>query len=85
MVRTQIQLTDEQSIRLKAMAVEEGVSIAELIRRSVDQYTQFRQQPDREELRRRASAVIGKYDSGLTDVSVNHDKYLAEIYAEVGR
>ena len=66
MIRTQIQLTDEQSKRLKAMASDEGVSVAELIRRSVDQYTQGHQQPDREELIRRSFAVIGKYSSGLT-------------------
>ena len=36
MVRTQIQLTEEQARRLKALAAEQGVSMAELIRRSVD-------------------------------------------------
>lgn len=83
MVRTQIQLTEEQSKRLKAMASDEGVSVAELIRRSIDQYTQGHPQPDREELIHRSFAVIGKYSSGLSDVGVNHDKYLADIYAEV--
>ena len=36
MVRTQIQLTEEQARRLRAMSAEQGVSMAELIRRSVD-------------------------------------------------
>lgn len=36
MVRTQIQLTEEQSFFLKQIAMEEQVSIAELIRQSVD-------------------------------------------------
>ena len=83
MVRTQIQLTEEQSKRLKAMASDEGVSVAELIRRSIDQYTQGHPQPYREELIHRSFAVVGKYISGLSDVGVNHDKYLADIYAEV--
>ena len=29
----------------------------------------------------RSMEVIGKFSSGLTDVSVNHDKYLAEAYS----
>jgi hypothetical protein len=84
MVRTQIQLTDKQSKQLKTMALSEGVSIAELIRRSVDQYTRGHRQQDREELKRRSLLVIGKYHSGLDDVGENHDRYLADIYAEVG-
>ena len=36
MVRTQIQLTEEQARALKELAAEEGVSMAELIRRSVE-------------------------------------------------
>ena len=81
MVRMQVRLTDEQSRRLKAL--EEGISVAKLIRRSVDQYIQRHHQPGREELKRKSLAVIGKYSSGLPDVGVNHDKYLADIYAEV--
>ncbi len=36
--------------------------------------------PDKQELMRRALEVAGKYRSGLSDVSVNHDHYLAEAY-----
>lgn len=36
MVRTQVQLTAEQVRALRRMAAREGVSVAELIRRSVD-------------------------------------------------
>ena len=84
MVRTQIQLTEEQAHRLKAAAAEQGVSMAELIRRGVDALLNGGY-PDRSaERRRRAIAVAGRFRSGVPDLAVNHDRYLAEIYAEVG-
>ena len=36
---------------------------------------------DREERRRRALSIIGAFSSGVDDLSVNHDHYLAEAYA----
>ena len=36
---------------------------------------------DREERRRRALSIIGAFSSGVDDLSVNHDEYLAEAYA----
>lgn len=80
MVRTQIQLTEEQSHRLKAIAANEGVSLAEMIRRSIDQFVRTRGQISQVEKRKRALAVVGKYASGAGDVSVEHDRYLAESY-----
>ncbi len=84
MIRTQIQLTEEQHKFLREKAAEYNVSMAELVRRSVDLLAQQQTQPSREELKRRAIAIAGKYHDfkGATDVSINHDKYLAEIYAE---
>jgi hypothetical protein len=41
MIRTQIQLTEEQARRLKAMAAERGTSVAELIRQGVDDLLQL--------------------------------------------
>ena len=38
---------------------------------------------DREERRRRALSIIGAFSSGVDDLSVNHDEYLAEAYADV--
>jgi len=84
MIRTQIQLTEEQHKFLREKAAEYNISMAELVRQGVDLLAQ--QQPDREELIRRAKALAGiaRDIEGATDVSINHDKYLAEIYAEVG-
>ena len=83
MVRTQIQLTEEQSQQLKSIAHAQDVSVAELIRRSVDLYLQTHVDRSYEEQKQRALEVVGKYASDIEDTSVNHDKYLAEIYAEV--
>jgi hypothetical protein len=83
MVRTQIQLTEEQSERLRRLAEIDNISLAEVIRRSVDNYIEARQSVSREERKRRLLLVVGIGDSGVPDLGVNHDNYLAEIYAEV--
>jgi hypothetical protein len=82
MVRTQIQLTQEQAERLKEKAAETGVSMAELIRRSIDSYLNKDHTLTRAERLRRVEAIIGKYADEADDVAVNHDRYLADIYAE---
>jgi hypothetical protein len=82
MVRTQIQLTEEQSRSLKQLAEKDDVSVAELIRRSVDRYLQDREGFSEEERKRRLLSIIGTGRSGVSDLGVNHDQYLAEIYAE---
>ncbi len=81
MIRTQIQLTERQSRRLKALAKRRGVSVAELIRRAVDQATEGRLLADEEEVRARTVEVIGKYTDTATDVSEDVDRYLAETLA----
>jgi hypothetical protein len=85
MIRTIVQLTEEQHRALKEMAAEYHVSVSELVRQGVDQLTRTKKPLiSQEEKIRRALAVIGiAHDRcGATDVSINHDKYLAEIYAE---
>ena len=80
MVRTQIQLTEEQYQRLKKVASRKGVSVAEIIRRSVDNTLESELLPDVDELRARARAVFGAYQDSRSDVSENHDRYLSEAY-----
>jgi hypothetical protein len=82
MIRTQIQLTERQTQRLKALAKERGVSMAELIRQSVDKLLDSREMLDWEDRKRRAIAAAGKFRSGLPDLATNHDRYLAEAYEE---
>jgi ribbon-helix-helix CopG family protein len=76
MIRTQIQLDEAKAEALKRKATERGVSMAALIREAVDTLLA---QDDREAIRRRALSVAGKFHSeGPTDVSEEHDRYLAE-------
>ena len=75
MIRTQIQLTDEQASRLKEMAHESNESIAALIRKALDQFL-LKQQPNRRALYRQAMAAVGKYTTGVHDVSIDHDRYI---------
>ena len=79
MIRTQISLTEEQMTRLRAVALQRGVSIAQVIREAVDATVRG---PDWEEKKRRAFAAIGCVRDDNANVSEDHDKYLAEIYAQ---
>lgn len=85
MIRTQIQLTEEQSRRLKQLAEQDNVSVAELVRRSVDRYLHERQHVTPGERRERLLSVVGIGASGLTDLGESHDRHLVEVYAETGR
>lgn len=76
MVRTQIQLREDQSQALREIAAARGVSMAELVRQSVDMFIRSQVEPTREEKRRRALEIIGITKSGLTDLGTDHDDYL---------
>lgn len=81
MVRTQIQLTERQARELKRIAAREDISMAEVVRRAVDaKIREGVSEVPWEERVRRAMAVMGKFHSGIRDLAVNHDKYLAEDY-----
>lgn len=82
MIRTQIQLTREQAQALREHAADEGTSISEVVRRSIDELLLARHQPDRDELRRRALAVVGRFRSDRPDAATQHDRELAEAYAD---
>ena len=80
MVRTQIQLTETQARAVKKAAMEEGTSVAEVIRRAVEKMVESKPKMNTQEKIRRAMAMAGKYRSGKKDVSRKHDQYLAEAY-----
>ena len=85
MIRTVIQLTEAQHRKLKELAAEYNVSMSEIVRRSVEHMAKDRPPMlSREEIRQRAMSWIGiAHDrDGASDLSINHDKYLEEIYAE---
>ncbi len=81
MVRTQIQLTEEQHRQLKRWAARLGISLAEAVRRCVqDRLHAEKSISGRKERIREALAVFGKYEDpeGRGDVAGDHDAYLAE-------
>lgn len=80
MVRTQIQLTEEQAKAIKRIATAQGLSVAELIRRAVDNIVKSSTIADTEERKRRALEIVGRFRSGKRDVSKEHDAYLVEAY-----
>lgn len=92
MIRTMVQLTEEQMKALKELSETRKVSVAKLIRESVAQYVVVtNKDADREEKRLRALEFVRKIKSGeiqfhdkdgATDVSINHDKYFAEACEE---
>jgi hypothetical protein len=81
MIRTQIQLTDQQARRLRAAARRAGVSMAEMVRRCID-LALVHDQPDRVALYARAAGLVGAFDDreAATDLSAEHDRYLAEAF-----
>lgn len=80
MVRTQIQLTEEQARTLKRLALSRHLSVAELIRQAVDSLIKSGTAIDIEERRKRALGIVGRFSSGKRDVSREHDKYLSEAF-----
>jgi hypothetical protein len=79
MVRTQIQLTEEQAKKLRELSAAGRESVAALIRQAVDQFI-VAGKPDRSALYRRAESVVGKYKADSGDISIHHDRYLEEAF-----
>ena len=81
MVRTQIQLTEQQACMARRLAAERHVSMAEVIRDGLELLLRSTGHPASEEERvRRALAVVGQFRSGSADGSGAHDAHLSEAY-----
>jgi Arc/MetJ-type ribon-helix-helix transcriptional regulator len=77
MIRTQVQLTEEQSRQLKLVAAERGVSMAEVIRQAIDRELG---QDERDARWERAIEAVrrSRFRSGKSNIAERHDEYLAE-------
>ncbi len=80
MIRTQIQLTDAQARSLKALAASEGRSMADLIRDSVDAILRARGTVDRDAVKARSIAALGRFKSGARHLGSRHDDQLADAF-----
>ena len=81
MIRTQIQLSEQQARQAKAMARREGVSMAEILRRGLDRLI-AEEEPSRADRWAEAEALVGAFvdAAGPRDVAARHDAYLDEAY-----
>jgi negative regulator of replication initiation len=75
MIRTQIQIEESVYSELKSTAASLGCSISELIRRSI--HATLPAQKTKPRMIRSFKAV-GRYKSGLKDLSLKHDQYLPD-------
>jgi predicted DNA-binding protein len=68
----QIYLEQEQDRALRALSQKLGLSIAELVRRSIDHY--LAELPVEEDP---ALSIVGLGHSGVGDLAAEHDRYIA--------
>ena len=80
MIRTQIQLTEAQVSKIKKAAMDQGTSVAEVIRRAVENMVQSNAKMNIQERAKRAMEIAGKFRSRKKNISRKHDEYLAEAY-----
>jgi hypothetical protein len=82
MVRIQVQLERAQHRLVRRRAARLGVSVSEVIRRSVDAQLRADDVDHPDDRARRALAVAGKYTDpgGHSTVAANHDAALAEAF-----
>jgi predicted transcriptional regulator len=76
-VRTIVQLPDEQAAALDRAARRRGVSKAAVVREALGQLLAPEESSEDEALRR-ALAAAGCFASGVPDLAERHDDYLAE-------
>ncbi|MBA2342901.1 MAG: CopG family transcriptional regulator [Thermoleophilaceae bacterium] len=77
MVRTIIQLREDQAKGLKRLAAKRDMAVAAVVREAVDGVLES-QQTEQSDRVRRAMALAGAGRSGLGDLAENHDDYLAD-------
>lgn len=80
MERTQISLTQEQADRLRHIAARRGTSMAALIREAVDRVHPTADDDLDARYRRALQAAHQARPSGVSDASVEHDRYLDDAY-----
>ena len=79
MIRTRIQLTEEQVRAIKTRARSEERLMAELVHERVVEYPARRPTPDRE-LARRVRGLEGRFRPGCADLAEEHDRYLDDVF-----
>ena len=81
MIRTQIQLTEEQTARVKRIARARGVSMATVIREAVERLDDDAHRAE-EKAWDRFAGLVGAFRGGPGNVSEEHDAELAYAYED---
>ena len=79
MIRTQIQLTEDQVRKLKALSLASNESMAALIRKAVERLL-VTGHPHLAARYRQALSVAGKYEAAQSDTAVEHHRYLEKAF-----
>ncbi len=79
MIRTQIQLDEDQHAKLKALSARSARSMAELVRQGVERVLSEAESADRWSAAWKAVGC-GRDVEGRRDVAERHDDYLADAY-----
>ena len=80
MVRTQVQLTEEQQNALRDLSAATGRSVSDLVRDAVERAISGAPHVTRREQVEKALRLAGRFASGSSDISAHHDEYLAEAH-----
>ncbi|MDQ7031432.1 MAG: ribbon-helix-helix protein, CopG family [Desulfonauticus sp.] len=72
MAITQIQLTERQRELLEQLAEAQNISFKEIIKQAIDDFLKTQ----------KAIKAAGRFNSGVPDLSENHDKYLEEAFSK---
>jgi hypothetical protein len=83
MIRTQIQLTDEQARLLRELTAEEGRSVGDPVRDGVKPLLRAHRRIDREAPKRRSLEALGRFHSGVPDLGLAHDQQLDDPFGRV--
>jgi hypothetical protein len=82
MVHASVKLAPRLAERARAAAAREGTSVAELLRRGLEQQVaQIEHDPGLDERRARALKAAKGYPGGPPDLAERHDEYLTDTYA----
>ncbi len=78
MIRTHIQLNQQQERALRRFAGAENISLSEAVRRCIDKALISNDVADLQSKYERAASLIGAFSDseGADDLSLNHDDYL---------
>ncbi len=81
MIRTQVQLTDQQVRQLRKVAARDGVSMAEVIRRCIDRGIADRLN-ESDDAYEAAARCVGSFKDRdeARDVATEHDRYLEDAF-----